>query len=77
MFLQISFDMCAGVSCKSFRLMAIASGVIKDVHKLDFSRMTQQDVEDCTTDLQLLGLVVLTNSLRPKAKQIVRDVQDG
>ena len=64
-------------STKSFRLLAVAAGVIKNVHKLDLSRMTQQQVELRAVDMQLLGLVVLTTSLRTDARQTVDQVQDG
>ena len=64
-------------SSKSFRLMAMAAGVIRNAHKLDLSSMTQQEVENCASDLQLLGLVVLTNTLRQDAKQTIQEVQHG
>ena len=64
-------------STKSFRLLAVAAGVIKNVRKMDLSRMTQQQVELRAVDMQLLGLVVLTTSLRTDARQTVDQVQDG
>ena len=65
-----------GYSSKSFRMLAVAVGVIKNVHKLDLARMTQQQVELSAVDMQLLGLVVLTTSLRTDARRVVSQVQD-
>ena len=39
--------------------------------------MTQQQVEAAAVNLQLLGLVVLTNSVRPDSKETITQVQDG
>ena len=47
-----------GYSSKSFRLMALAVGIIPDVHNMDLLRMTQQQVEAHVTHMQLLCLVV-------------------
>lgn len=63
-------------SSKSFRLLAVAAGVIPGVHKLDLQRMTQQQVEASAVSLQLLGLVVLTNSIRDDSKDAIHQVQD-
>ena len=63
-------------SSKSFRLLAVAAGVIPEVHSLDLQRMTQQQVEAAAVSLQLLGLVVLTNSIREDSKDAIHQVQD-
>ena len=39
--------------------------------------MTQQQVEASAVNLQLLGLVVLANSIRPDSKDTITQVQDG
>ncbi len=39
--------------------------------------MTQQQVEAAAVNLQLLGLVVLNNSVRPDSKETISQVQDG
>ncbi len=64
-------------SSKCFRLLAVAAGVIPDVNQLDLPRMTQQQVEASAVNLQLLGLVVLANSIRPDSKDTITQVQDG
>lgn len=64
-------------SSKSFRLLAGAVGVIRDVYKLDLQRMTQHQIEACATHMQLLCLVVLTNSVRQDSRQTISQVQDG
>ena len=64
-------------SSKCFRLLAVAAGVIPGVGHLDLPRMTQQQVEASAIDMQLLGLVVLTNSVREDSKDTISQVQDG
>ncbi len=66
-----------GFSSNSFRLMAIAVGVIPDVHQLDLLRMTQQQVEAHVTHMELLCLMVLTNNIRPDSKSTITELQDG
>jgi hypothetical protein len=39
--------------------------------------MTQQQVESCATQMQLLSLVVLTNSVRTDSRQTISQIQDG
>lgn len=65
-----------GYSSQSFRVLAGAVGVIRNVDKLDLARMTQQQLEGAATHLHLLGLVVLANSLRPDSKETIGQVQD-
>ena len=60
-----------------FRLLAGAVGVIRGVHKLDLPRMTQSQVESCATRMQLLSLVVLTNSVRKDSRQTISQVHGG
>ncbi len=64
-------------SSDSLRLLALAVGVIPDVHKVDLLRLTQEQVEVCAMPLDLLSLVVLTNSVREDSKETIRQVQDG
>jgi len=64
-------------SSKSFRLLAAAVGVILDVHKLDLPRMTQQQVEASATCIELIALVVLTNSIRDDSKDTITQLQEG
>ena len=64
-------------SARSFRLLAIAAGVIPNVNKLDLSRMTQHQIEGCATKMELLSLVVTTNSIREDSKATITEVQEG
>ena len=64
-------------SSNSFRLMAMAVGVIPDVHRLDLLRMTQQQVEAHVTHMELLCLVVLTNNIRRDSKRTLTELQEG
>ena len=65
-----------GFSSKSLRLMAMAVGVIPDAHTLDFSQMVRHEIETAATSLELLCLVVLTNSIRADSQDTIREVQE-
>ena len=62
-------------SRKSFRLMAIAVGFLPHVAQLDLKRMSQQQVEEHTIGFNLIGLIVLTNSVRADSKEFVLSLQ--
>ena len=64
-------------SSRSFRLLAVAVGVIPGVYQLDLPRMTQQQIEACAIDMELIALIVLTNSVRADSKDTISQVQDG
>ena len=64
-------------SSRSFRLLAVAVGVIPGVCELDLPRMTQQQIEACAIDMELIALIVLTNSVRADSKDTISQVQDG
>ena len=64
-------------SKQSFRLMALAVGLVPNVHQLDVSRMTQQQVQEQATDFALLGLIVLTNRVRPDSRDTIVELQQG
>lgn len=64
-------------STRSFRLLAIAAGTIPNAHALDLPRMTQHQIESCATSMELLSLVVTTNSIREDSKATVGEVQEG
>ena len=57
--------------------MAMAVGVIPDVHLLDLPHMSQQQVEAHVTHMELLCLMVLTNNVRPDSKATVSELQEG
>lgn len=62
-------------SSRSFRLLAIAAGVVHGVGELDLGSMSLQHMEGWC-NLHLLGLVVLTNHLRPESTATVSELQD-
>ena len=64
-------------SSKSFRLLAGAVGIIKNADKLDLTRMSQQQLEAAASHMQLLGLVILANTVRPGSRETISLVQDG
>ena len=64
-------------SRKSFRLLAMAVGVIPNAEELNLAMMTQQQVEACAVHMQLLSLVVLTNNVRPDSKDTITHLQEG
>ena len=64
-------------SSKSFRLLAMAVGVIPQAAKLGLVQMTQQQVEGCAVNMQLLCLVVLTNNIRSDSKATISQLQEG
>lgn len=63
-------------SSKSLRLMAVAVGSIPNAHTLDFSQMVCHDIESAATQLELLCLVLLTNSVREDSQKTIREVQE-
>lgn len=64
-------------SSKSFRLMAMAVGVIPRVGTLDLHSMSQQQIEARAVDKQLLAIVCLTNQIRPDSKPTITELQEG
>lgn len=64
-------------SSKSFRLMAMAVGVIPKVANLDLVSMSQQQIEAQAVDIQLLALLILTNHVRPDSKPTIAELQEG
>lgn len=64
-------------SSKSFRLLAMAVGVIPEAAKLSLLQMTQQQVEASAVNMQLLCLVVLTDNVRPDSKATITQLQEG
>ena len=64
-------------SSNSFRLLAMAVGVIKHASELNLAQMTSQQVEARATNMRLLCLVVLTNNVRPDSKDTIAHLQEG
>ena len=64
-------------SAQSFRLIALAAGDLPDVDKLDLPHMSQQAIEAAATDMHLLALVVLSNSLRADSVTTIKQLQEA
>ena len=64
-------------SSKSFRLLAMAVGVIPQAAKLRLVHMSQVQVEASAINMQLLCLVVLTNNIRANSKATITELQEG
>ena len=56
--------------------MAVAVGVIPNAPAQDFSQMVRHEIESAATNLELLCLVVLTNSIRKDSQDTIREVQE-
>ena len=64
------------LSSNAFRLMALAVGVLPKVANLDLQQMSQQQLERRAEKLEMLGLIVLTNHIKPDSKNTVTELQD-
>ena len=63
-------------SSKSFRLLAMAMGTIRNATKLNLAHMTPQQVEASATNMRLLSLIVLTNNVRSDSKDTITHLQE-
>lgn len=63
-------------SGQGYRLLALAGGSLPGVGGLDLAAMNQQQVEAKAGSLDLLGLFVLSNHLRPDSKETILHLQD-
>ena len=61
---------------QSFRLLAVAGGVLSNVSPDELAGMDQQQAETRCGPLNLLGLEVLSNCLRPSSQQTVTNLRD-
>lgn len=59
----------------SFRLLALAKGVLKGQDRQAWSLMTQQHLEAQVEHFQLLGLLVLSNLLRPDSRGTITELR--
>ena len=55
----------------------MAVGTIQHAHHLDLMHMTQQQIEAHVVHLDLLCLMVLTNSIRPDSEDTISQLQHG
>ncbi|DBA96365.1 TPA: hypothetical protein ACH3X3_002538 [Trebouxia sp. C0006] len=63
-------------SGQSYRLLALAGGVVQGVGKLNLAAMSQQQLEARAGSLDLLGLFVLSNHLRHDSRECITHLQD-
>ncbi|DBA77185.1 TPA: hypothetical protein ACH3X1_009759 [Trebouxia sp. C0004] len=63
-------------SGQSYRLLALAGGVVHGVGKLNLAVMSQQQLEARAGSLDLLGLFVLSNHLRHDSRACITHLQD-
>lgn len=61
---------------QSFRLLALAVGTLKGVSAAELAEMDLQQMEARCGALDLLGLQVLSNNLRPGSKETIANLQD-
>lgn len=60
----------------SFRLMALAMGIIPGVANLDLMHTSQAHIETSARPLQLLGVIVLSNPIKADCKEIIGELQE-
>ena len=63
-------------SGQSFRLLALAGGVVKGVTGMNLATMSQQQIESRAGSMDVLGLFVLSNHLRYDSKETIQHLQD-
>ena len=63
-------------ACQSFRLLALACGVVHGADKLDLANVSLQQLEKRAGHMDLLGLAVMSNHLRPDSKETIAHLQD-
>lgn len=63
-------------SGQSYRLLAIAGGVITGVQGMNVAATSQQQMESRVGSLDMLGLCVLSNHLRHDSKETIQHLQE-
>ena len=63
-------------AAQSYRLLAVAYGEVRDVAKSGLAAMSLRELERQAGRLDLLGLVVMSNHLRPDSKDTIAHLQD-
>ncbi|DBA85704.1 TPA: hypothetical protein ACH3X1_005275 [Trebouxia sp. C0004] len=61
---------------RSFRLLALAAGTIKHFSRLNVSSLTLQQAEAAVSHMSLVGVMVITNQLRPDSRDTIAELQD-
>ena len=60
---------------QSFRLMALAKGVLREQDRQSLCLMCQEQLEKHVKRFELLGLLVLSNQLRKDSKPAITELQ--
>ena len=63
-------------SGQSFRLLALAKGVVQVKDRQALSVMSREELEKQVEHFELLGLLVLSNQLRPDSKDTIAQLQE-
>ena len=58
-----------------FRILAMCKGRLKGLSKEALARLSQEQLEARVDRFTLLGLLVLSNSLRPDSKETITKLQ--
>ena len=61
---------------RSFRLLALAAGTVKNFSSLNPHTLTLPQAEAAVTHMSLVGVIVVTNQLRPDSKDTISELQD-
>ena len=61
---------------RSFRLLALAVGTIKNFSRLNVNTLTLQQAEAAVSHMSLLGVMVVTNQLRADSRDTISQLQD-
>ena len=74
--LRLHIQMLDNHSGHSFRLLALAMGVIPCVANLDLQHMSQAHIETSARPLRLLGVIVLSNPIKADSQEIIGELQE-
>ena len=55
----------------------MAAGLLLNVDKLDLTNMSQQAIEAAAVNMEMLSLVVLTNSIREDSVATIKELQEA
>lgn len=75
--LSVAVQVRDAYSSKSFRLMAMAVGVLHNVDALDLPHMSLPEIEAHALQLEMLSLIVLSNQIRPDSRGVINQLQQG
>ena len=64
-------------SSRSFRLIALAAGTLKNFSQMDMDSLTLAEAEAAVLHLSVVGVIVVTNNLREDSKRTIEELQTG